>query len=320
MLPEVDPRRDPRHRRRRAAVPDLRARRRVRHGAHRARRCRPTRRYAHGIVSRVVPADELDATAREMAEKIAASPAVTIKMARRVLRHLSEAEVRSSMADEMIYQTFIAKSDDLAEFRAARAEGRDAALHRELTMVTVDDLPGLPEPPDARRERAARRAPSTASRCSSPAAAPASARRSRSEFARLGASIVIASRKPEHLEAGHEAIAALGAPVDDRRLRHPRSRADRRRVRRRRADAFGLPGRADQQRGRQLPGAGRGHVAQRVAHGRRHHPQRHVLLRTRVRPPAPRGGDAGLDRQRRRVVRVDRRSRASRTPRRPRRA
>ena len=34
-----------------------------------------------------------------------------------------------------------------------------------------------------------------------------------SEFARLGASIVIASRKPEHLEAGHEAVAALGAPV-----------------------------------------------------------------------------------------------------------
>jgi enoyl-CoA hydratase/carnithine racemase len=82
--------------------------------------------YAHGVVSRVVPADELDATAREMAEKVAASPAVTIKMARRVLAHLSEAEVRSSMADEMIYQTFIAKSDDLAEFRAARAEGRDA--------------------------------------------------------------------------------------------------------------------------------------------------------------------------------------------------
>ena len=34
-----------------------------------------------------------------------------------------------------------------------------------------------------------------------------------SEFARLGASIVIASRKPEHLAAGEEAIAELGAPV-----------------------------------------------------------------------------------------------------------
>ncbi len=34
-----------------------------------------------------------------------------------------------------------------------------------------------------------------------------------SEFARLGAAIVIASRKPEHLEAGDEAITALGARV-----------------------------------------------------------------------------------------------------------
>jgi NAD(P)-dependent dehydrogenase (short-subunit alcohol dehydrogenase family) len=34
-----------------------------------------------------------------------------------------------------------------------------------------------------------------------------------SEFARLGASIVITSRKDEHLEAGREAMAALGADV-----------------------------------------------------------------------------------------------------------
>ncbi|MEQ8839460.1 MAG: SDR family oxidoreductase [Acidimicrobiales bacterium] len=34
------------------------------------------------------------------------------------------------------------------------------------------------------------------------------------EFARLGASIVIASRKPEHLDAGRAAIEELGAPVE----------------------------------------------------------------------------------------------------------
>src|SRR3954468_6334229 len=33
------------------------------------------------------------------------------------------------------------------------------------------------------------------------------------EFARLGASIVIASRKAEHLDAGRAAIEAIGAPV-----------------------------------------------------------------------------------------------------------
>ncbi len=78
----------------------------------------------HGIVSRVVAADELDATVREMAEQIAATPAVTVKLAREVLRHLSVPPIRASMADEMIYQTFLNRSDDFAEFRAARTEGR----------------------------------------------------------------------------------------------------------------------------------------------------------------------------------------------------
>jgi enoyl-CoA hydratase len=79
---------------------------------------------AQGVISRIVPADQLDATAREMAEKIAAAPAVTVKMARRVIRHLAEPQIRTSMADEMIYQTFISRSDDMAEMRAARAEDR----------------------------------------------------------------------------------------------------------------------------------------------------------------------------------------------------
>jgi enoyl-CoA hydratase/carnithine racemase len=80
--------------------------------------------FAHGIVSRVVPPDDLDSTAREMAEQIAAAPAVTVKMAREVIRHLAQPQIRSSMADEMIYQTFINRSDDMAELRAARADDR----------------------------------------------------------------------------------------------------------------------------------------------------------------------------------------------------
>jgi enoyl-CoA hydratase/carnithine racemase len=81
--------------------------------------------YGHGIVSRLVPPEALDETAWEIANKIAASPKVTVKMARRVLRHLSEPGIRSSMEDELIYQTFINKSSDFAEFRAASAEGRE---------------------------------------------------------------------------------------------------------------------------------------------------------------------------------------------------
>jgi enoyl-CoA hydratase/carnithine racemase len=79
----------------------------------------------HGIVSRVVAADKLDEVVWEMATKIAASPMVTVKLARRVISHLAEPQIRTSMADEMIYQTFLNKSDDYAEFRAARAEERD---------------------------------------------------------------------------------------------------------------------------------------------------------------------------------------------------
>lgn len=78
----------------------------------------------HGVVSRVVAPDTLDDVAMEMATKIAAAPAVTVKMARRVLQHLSEPEIRTSMADELIAQTFVNRSDDLAEMRAAQAEDR----------------------------------------------------------------------------------------------------------------------------------------------------------------------------------------------------
>jgi enoyl-CoA hydratase/carnithine racemase len=84
-----------------------------------------TEALAHGIVSRVVERDDLETTVGAMAERIVSSPAVTVKMARRVIRHLSEPQVRSSMADELIAQTFINKSDDYAEFRAAKAEERE---------------------------------------------------------------------------------------------------------------------------------------------------------------------------------------------------
>jgi enoyl-CoA hydratase len=81
--------------------------------------------FAHGIVSRVVREDDLDATAREIAERIASAPAVTVKMARAVIRHLAVPELRAAMNDEVIYQTFVHNSDDFAEMRAARAEDRE---------------------------------------------------------------------------------------------------------------------------------------------------------------------------------------------------
>ena len=67
----------------------------------------------------------LDDVVAEMALKIAASPMIAVKLARRVISHLAEPDVRTSMADEMIFQTMLNKSADYAEFRAARAEGRE---------------------------------------------------------------------------------------------------------------------------------------------------------------------------------------------------
>lgn len=80
---------------------------------------------AHGIVSRIVDPDVLDETAMDMAERVAAAPAVTVKLARKVIAHLARPTVRTSMDDELIYQTFLNRSDDFAEFKAARAEGRE---------------------------------------------------------------------------------------------------------------------------------------------------------------------------------------------------
>ena len=80
--------------------------------------------FGHGIVSRVVPEAELDATVREMAEHIATLPTVAVKMARAVIRHLAVPQLRAAMADEMIYQTFINRSDDFREMRAANREQR----------------------------------------------------------------------------------------------------------------------------------------------------------------------------------------------------
>ena len=80
---------------------------------------------SHGIVSRVVPRASLDDVALEMAGKVAAAPIATLKMARSIIGHLGQAEVRRSMEDELIGQTYLSRSHDVTEFRQARAEGRD---------------------------------------------------------------------------------------------------------------------------------------------------------------------------------------------------
>src|SRR6195952_3379770 len=80
---------------------------------------------SHGIISRIVAADALEETVREMAEGIAKAPQITVKLAREVIRHLAQPQLRTSMNDELYYQTFLTRSDDFIERAAAREEGRD---------------------------------------------------------------------------------------------------------------------------------------------------------------------------------------------------
>ncbi|WP_419918310.1 enoyl-CoA hydratase/isomerase family protein [Candidatus Poriferisocius sp.] len=84
----------------------------------------------HGIVSRIVAPEALDDCVMEMAAGIAAAPPYTVQLARRVIRNLADEGLRRSMNDEYAYQTLINRSDDFAEFRAARAQQRNPDYHR----------------------------------------------------------------------------------------------------------------------------------------------------------------------------------------------
>jgi enoyl-CoA hydratase/carnithine racemase len=80
---------------------------------------------SHGVVSRVVPDEDLDDTVFGMAEAIAATPEFTVKMFLRTLRRLANPLVQQSLAEESVAQAMVFASGDYAEFKAARAEKRE---------------------------------------------------------------------------------------------------------------------------------------------------------------------------------------------------
>jgi len=79
----------------------------------------------HGIVSRIVPDEDLDDTVFGMARAIAATPEFTVKMFLRTLRRLANPVVQQSLAEESVAQSLVFASQDYAEFKAARAEKRE---------------------------------------------------------------------------------------------------------------------------------------------------------------------------------------------------
>ena len=86
----------------------------------------------HGIVSRVVARHELDDQARRMAETIAAAPAVSVKLARRVLSNLARPQQRASMADELIFPDVPQPKRRLRRTASSASARPTAALHRQL--------------------------------------------------------------------------------------------------------------------------------------------------------------------------------------------
>jgi len=81
--------------------------------------------YAHGILARLVDDEAVDDTAFEMAHKIAAAPAFTVKMIRRDIATIANQLVHESMEHEAILQAQNYVSDDYREMKAAKAEGRE---------------------------------------------------------------------------------------------------------------------------------------------------------------------------------------------------
>ncbi|HAC79367.1 MAG: enoyl-CoA hydratase/isomerase family protein [Candidatus Binatia bacterium] len=78
----------------------------------------------HGVISRIVSPETLEETAQEMAEAIVKSPQLSVKLARRILKRLGDAETIASIGDENLTQSVINASHDFAEWRAAYQEKR----------------------------------------------------------------------------------------------------------------------------------------------------------------------------------------------------
>jgi enoyl-CoA hydratase/carnithine racemase len=79
----------------------------------------------HGIVSRVVPREELDVVAHEAARAIAQLPPLAVQAWRQGLLDLATPPVTTALHAELLAQMLVYTSEDFAEFKAARAEQRE---------------------------------------------------------------------------------------------------------------------------------------------------------------------------------------------------
>jgi enoyl-CoA hydratase/carnithine racemase len=79
----------------------------------------------HGVVSRVVPDAELEEVSMEVCRKIASNPPFAVKMFRRTLSRVANPLPQRTMQEESMGMTAIYETEDYAEMKAARSEGRE---------------------------------------------------------------------------------------------------------------------------------------------------------------------------------------------------
>jgi enoyl-CoA hydratase/carnithine racemase len=83
-----------------------------------------------GLVSQVVPDDEVDAAAYDLAVGIAERPPLVVRMVREHVQALAAPAVRGTLGRELVGQTLVLSSHDFEEQRRARAEDRDPHYER----------------------------------------------------------------------------------------------------------------------------------------------------------------------------------------------
>lgn len=77
-----------------------------------------------GLVSKVVPADQLGATALEWAGRLAAGPTFAIGMSKRLLNRSLESDFETAMEEEATAQSLVTQSEDTREGMVAFMERR----------------------------------------------------------------------------------------------------------------------------------------------------------------------------------------------------
>lgn len=83
-----------------------------------------------GLVSQVVPDDDVDAAAYDLAIGIAERPPLVVRMVREHMQALAAPAVRGTLGRELVGQTMLLSSHDFEEQRRARAEDREPHYER----------------------------------------------------------------------------------------------------------------------------------------------------------------------------------------------